>query len=112
MVGLTMILWVLLFQFSFSSFCSLGELSRPIHFFSFFLFFLIDKKQIYIDNKRTQEYTGREQKGTKTHTFLFFFIGPGLYISCVSCLYLLLVTVLYNCFGCLFEGQVCFLVLL
>ena len=29
-------------------------------------YFFIDKKQIYIDNKRTQEYTGREQKGTKT----------------------------------------------
>ena len=31
-------------------------------------FFLIDKKQIYIDNEGTQEYTGREQKGTKAQT--------------------------------------------
>ena len=28
-------------------------------------YFLIGKKQIYIDNERTLEYTGREQKGTK-----------------------------------------------
>ena len=36
--------------------------------FLFFFFFLISKKQIYIDNERTLEYTGREQKGTKAPT--------------------------------------------
>ena len=30
-----------------------------------FFFFFIDKKQLYIDKKRTQEYTGCEQKGPK-----------------------------------------------
>ena len=39
----------------------LGECTN--HFF-----FLIDKKQIYIDNERTLEYTGREQKETKAPT--------------------------------------------
>ena len=34
----------------------------------FFFFFFISKKQIYIDNGRTLEYTGREQKGTKAST--------------------------------------------
>ena len=32
------------------------------------IFFLIDKKQIYIENERTLEYTRREQKGTKVPT--------------------------------------------
>ena len=34
----------------------------------FFCFFFIGKKQIYIDNERTLEYTGHEQKGTKAPT--------------------------------------------